>query len=258
MALILFLQIFYLVFGEDCDDLQKLIQENSKFGKDGAFNKTNFPDAFKDLIDVHLPRVDVDGTQAEVNMTRHPQTPAHYIDNVWVYNEAGKMVTCKKFKPTERNTLDFTIPRNTGTLTVYEHCNLHGVWVAPVVEVTCHDLQRSIDENLSRFKKKGIFNETYYPEAFKDLVTLHIPTVEFGKDLSWGVTGLKTHPQTEQHYITDIWVLDEEGNQIRCHILEAGDKISLYFDIPSSVHRIHVIEHCNLHGVWGKWFDIMA
>jgi superoxide reductase len=258
MSLIVFLQFAYLTFGQrDCDDLQALIKANSKYGKDGVFNKTNYPDAFKDLVDLHIPRVDVDGFRAEANMTRHPQTPDHYITDIWVYNEAGRMITCRKFNSSERNALDFEIPRRTGTLTVFEHCNLHGVWVSDPVEITCHDIRHDIIENQQRFNLSGIYNETHYPDAFKDVVAPHIPAVTFAKDLSWGVATLKTHPQTEDHHITDMWVVDERGFELRCEILEVGDVLSLYFDIPSHVHRVHVIEHCNLHGVWGKMFDVM-
>jgi desulfoferrodoxin (superoxide reductase-like protein) len=54
----------------------------------------------------------------------------------------------------------------------------------------------------------------------------------------------------EEHHITDIWVLDQRGNQIACDILHANDTATLSFNIEDHVTEIVAIEHCNLHGVW--------
>lgn len=232
-----------------CDNLTELIANNSQYGKPGVFNTTYFPDAFKDLVGLHIPTVTVDGSRAAAVMSTHPQTADHWITDIWVFSEDGRMVDCRKFNSSEKAELHFRIPTHTGYLRVFEHCNLHGVWEAPAVELRCHDLRRLIQNN-SQYGKVGLFNSTYYPDAFKDLVGLHIPVVTISDDMKTGRATLVTHPMVEAHHITDIWILDQHGDQIACDILHADDTAALSFNIPEHVTEIFALEHCNLHGVW--------
>merc|ERR1712098_53055 len=107
-----------------------------------------------------------------------------------------------------------------------------------------------VEDNMRMYNMSGIYNKTHYPDAFKDLVGLHIPTVTISDDKLTGKVTLASHPMVEEHHITDIWVLDQRGNQIACDRLKAGDEASLSFNIPPNTTMIHAIEHCNLHGVW--------
>jgi len=232
-----------------CDNLTEAIANNSQYGKDGVFNTSYYPDAFKDLVSLHIPTVTLDGNRGTAVMTSHPQTADHYITDIWVFDERERMVHCRKFSSTERAEERFEVPERVGNLVVFEHCNLHGVWMT-TVEVRCSDLRRLIEDNMRLYNTSGIYNNTHYPSAFADLVDLHIPKVVVSDDKTSGEVTLSSHPMVEAHHITDIWVLDQHGRQIACDRLVAGDKAMLSFNIPSNTTTLHVIEHCNLHGVW--------
>jgi len=253
MKFCLLLFVVACVFGQGpphrCDNLTALIEANTQYGKPGVFNTSYYPDAFKDLVGLHIPTVTMDGNRGEAVMTTHPQGADHYITDIWVFDERGHMVHCRKINATEKAEEHFMIPTHTGSLAVFEHCNLHGVWMT-TVEIRCNDLRRLIEDNERKYNMSGIYNKTHYPEAFKDLVDLHVPVVTISDDKLTGKVTLASHPMEEAHHITDIWVLDQRGNQIACDRLEAGDDASLSFNIPPNVTMLHAIEHCNLHGVW--------
>jgi desulfoferrodoxin (superoxide reductase-like protein) len=239
-----------VAFGQRCDNLTALIEKNSQYGKDGVFNETYFPDAFKDLVTLHIPHVTLDGPRLHVDMNAHPQTADHYITDLWIFDERNYMVGCRKFDSSANVSLDIPISEHTGSLRIFEHCNLHGVWEHPTVEVRCSDLRRLVEENGRLYNKTGIYTKTNFPDAFKDLVGLHVPTVTISDDKKSGTATLSGHPMTEEHHITDIWVVDQHFNQIACDRLHADDKASISFEIPEHVTEIMAIEHCNLHGVW--------
>jgi len=233
-----------------CDNLTDLIAKNlEEFGTAGVFNTTSYPDAFKDLVSLHIPSIVIDGVRGVAKMALHPQGPDHYITGLWVYDNRGRMLTCRKINSSETAAIEFRVPTHIGSIRVYEHCNLHGVWEAPSVEIHCNDLRRLIENN-TQYGKPGIYNKTYFPDAFKDLVGLHVPTVTIAADKKSGTVTLASHPMVEAHHITDIWVLDQRGNQIACDILHANDTATLAFNIEDHVTEIYAIEHCNLHGVW--------
>jgi len=214
-----------------------------------VLNSSYYPEAFADLIKLHIPTVTLDGNRGTAAMKYHPQTADHYITDLWVFDDHNRMVHCRKFSSTESAEERFVVPEHVGNLVVFEHCNLHGVWMT-TVEVRCGDLPRLIADNMRLYNTSGIYNKTHYPSAFADLVDLHIPEVTVKADENYGVVTLSEHPMLEAHHITDIWVLDQNGRQIACDRLVAGDKPELMFNIPSDTTTLHVIEHCNLHGVW--------
>lgn len=232
-----------------CDNLTALIEKNIQYGKAGVFNETYYPDAFKDLVTVHIPTVTDEGEEGHVVMSTHPQEADHWITDIWVFSHRGHLLACRKFNSSQKAELRFRIPRDTSHIRVFEHCNLHGVWEAPALEIRCHDLRREVANN-TQYGKPGIYNKTYYPDAFKGLVDLHLPTVTIADDKKSGVATLSSHPMVEEHHITDIWVLDQHGEQIACEMFHANDTAAVSFNIPDHVTTIYVIEHCNLHGVW--------
>lgn len=112
---------------------------------------------------------------------------------------------------------------------------------------TCDDLQKLIKAN-DQYGKSGVFTRENYPDAFKELTSLHIPTVTI--DANKGKATLQKHPMTADHHITDIWVYDDQGRNVTCVKLNSSDTAELSFPIPSDVKSLIVYEHCNLHGVW--------
>eukprot|EP00463_Aulacantha_scolymantha_P002987 TRINITY_DN3744_c0_g1_i1.p1 TRINITY_DN3744_c0_g1~~TRINITY_DN3744_c0_g1_i1.p1 ORF type:complete len:170 (-),score=24.91 TRINITY_DN3744_c0_g1_i1:207-716(-) len=163
-------------------------------------------------------------------MTTHPQTPEHFINNIWIFDEHGRFIHCRKFNASEKADEHFRVEGRIGTLLVFEHCNLHGVWMT-TLEVHCDDFRRLVEDNMRLYNVSGVYNKTHYPDAFKDLVDLHIPTVTISDDKTSGVVTLAKHPMVEEHRITDIWVFDQRGNQIACDRLQAGNaaELSLIF-----------------------------
>lgn len=60
-----------------------------------------------------------------VGSTLHPMLPEHYIE--WIALVAGEKVTFKFLKPGEEPKAEFC---EVASGTVYEYCNLHGLWQA--------------------------------------------------------------------------------------------------------------------------------
>ena len=69
----------------------------------------------------------------------HPHAPPdHYITKVWTKDAHGVVVTVTELGEavTEAMSPAFSVPDGfVGTLTPYEHCNLHGIWEGASIEV---------------------------------------------------------------------------------------------------------------------------
>ena len=84
-------------------------------------------------VEKHVPVVKVEGDYlvATVGEVLHPMTPEHLISNIWVEFSDGsamKVTLTPEDKPEAR----FNIKKKKGKATVYEYCNLHGLWKAEV------------------------------------------------------------------------------------------------------------------------------
>lgn len=77
----------------------------------------------------HVPAVKaVDGKlEVQVGEIAHPMLDNHYITNIWVEYPDGT-VEKKTLKPGEAPNTEFDITDVNGKVTVYEYCNLHGLW----------------------------------------------------------------------------------------------------------------------------------
>jgi len=76
----------------------------------------------------HVPAVTVDGSVIHVAVgdVIHPMTEAHYIK--WIAAEQDGRIQYAPLTPEDEPKASFTI--NSGKFTVYEYCNLHGLWKA--------------------------------------------------------------------------------------------------------------------------------
>ena len=75
----------------------------------------------------HVPVVKVDGSSVTVTVgsTLHPMEEKHYIQ--WIALAAGDRLMIKYLKPGEAPETTFCeVPSGT----IYEYCNLHGLWKA--------------------------------------------------------------------------------------------------------------------------------
>lgn len=80
-------------------------------------------------VEKHVPDVKVeDGkVKVQVGSTAHPMLPAHWITNIWMEYPDGS-VEKATLLPGQEPVAEFDIKGPNGTATVYEYCNLHGLW----------------------------------------------------------------------------------------------------------------------------------
>lgn len=74
----------------------------------------------------HVPAVTTEGKVVHVAVgdVLHPMTDEHYIK--WIAVEQGNRIQMASLTPTDEPKASFTIRE--GHFTVYEYCNLHGLW----------------------------------------------------------------------------------------------------------------------------------
>ena len=210
----------------------------------------------------------------------HPMGKGHWIESIWVEDQTGNVVGMVEYpEPTGAETtkylpvLKFTLPKGTDvtSLTPYEYCNLHGLWVGPKVAVSFGKRVMAV---------AGVVNETipsgpnsWHINKDANNVTKHDPaitsvfknaddsvTVTMVVRGTGGNTALdKLHPMGKGHYIESMWVSDEAGNVL--HMVDypepTGTEAKPYlpvlrFTIPagSTAKTLTPYEYCNLHGLW--------
>lgn len=82
----------------------------------------------------HVPVVSQDGNHLNVKVgeVAHPMTEEHWITSIWVEFEDGT-VQRKSLLPTDAPETHFCLGGKKGKVTVYEYCNLHGLWKAELI-----------------------------------------------------------------------------------------------------------------------------
>lgn len=80
-------------------------------------------------LEKHVPAVTIDGNTMHVTVGEvpHPMLPEHYIQ--WIAVEQGDETQFTRLHPDGEPKASFTIKPGEA-YTVYEHCNLHGLWKA--------------------------------------------------------------------------------------------------------------------------------
>ncbi len=80
-------------------------------------------------LEKHVPDVKVeDGkVKVQVGSTAHPMLPEHWITNIWMEYPDGT-VERATLVPGENPVAEFDVKGQNGNATVYEYCNLHGLW----------------------------------------------------------------------------------------------------------------------------------
>ena len=83
---------------------------------DGAFEK-------------HVPAVTIEGSTVKVQVgeVEHPMMDAHYIQLIVLVTEKGYQVA--PLTPADKPVAAFALAEGDAPVKVYEHCNLHGLWV---------------------------------------------------------------------------------------------------------------------------------
>lgn len=80
-------------------------------------------------LEKHVPYVTKEGDELKVQVgeVAHPMTDEHWITNIWVEYPDGTSEK-KTLIPGENPVAVFDVAGKDGTVTVYEYCNLHGLW----------------------------------------------------------------------------------------------------------------------------------
>lgn len=87
------------------------------------------PNTTDAALEKHVPEVTIEDNKVHVvvGSVIHPMTDAHHIAFITlVTNHKAEM---KKLDPTGEPKADFTLTEGEKVLSVYEYCNLHGLWV---------------------------------------------------------------------------------------------------------------------------------
>lgn len=76
----------------------------------------------------------------------------------------------------------------------------------------------------------------------------HLPVATFENDMLKVEVGSALHPMTEEHYISGLYIVTDNGIYIQKE-LSLNDRPSYVFKVDSA-KKIDVYAVCNLHGVW--------
>ena len=91
----------------------------------------------------HIPRLSFDDRAAVTAHVAHSMSATHYIDTMYVRDQAGRVVGLQRFSTTSLAPPSWRlpVPHDAVELTAYAHCNTHGLWrSAPYVVAWERDL----------------------------------------------------------------------------------------------------------------------
>ncbi len=88
------------------------------------------PDVQDAALEKHVPAVSVDGNNIHVNIgsVDHPMEEEHHIQFICLVKEGGYDI--HPLSPGDAPSCDFVVRDGDEPLSVYEYCNLHGLWKA--------------------------------------------------------------------------------------------------------------------------------
>lgn len=86
------------------------------------------PDTQDAALEKHVPDVTIDGNHIHVNVgsVDHPMIPEHYIHFICLAKDNGYEI--HPLESGEAPNTDFYLGDGETACTVYEYCNLHGLW----------------------------------------------------------------------------------------------------------------------------------
>lgn len=89
--------------------------------------------------------------------------------------------------------------------------------------------------------------EELLPNTVEAATEKHIPEVSVKERLVHAKIGSVAHPMTEEHHIDFIYLLTENGGQIKR--LKVGTEAAAIFAVLND-KPLAVYAYCNLHGLW--------
>ena len=80
----------------------------------------------------HVPAVEVEGNKVIVNVgsVDHPMLEEHWIQFICLVTDKGYQI--HPLAPGDAPHAEFVVAEGETPLKVYEHCNLHGLWVTEI------------------------------------------------------------------------------------------------------------------------------
>ena len=83
-------------------------------------------------LEKHVPAVEVEGNKVIVNVgsVDHPMLEEHWIQFICLVTDKGYQI--HPLAPGDAPHAEFVVAEGETPLKVYEHCNLHGLWVTEI------------------------------------------------------------------------------------------------------------------------------
>jgi desulfoferrodoxin (superoxide reductase-like protein) len=101
-----------------------------------AYSSSVYPAGWQAKVASHTPSVALVGDQATISVS-HSLASDHFITAVWAVDQASQVIFWHSFASSDATaSVTFTLPVGVTTVTAYEHCNLHGVWVGSTITVS--------------------------------------------------------------------------------------------------------------------------
>lgn len=91
------------------------------------------------------------------------------------------------------------------------------------------------------------------PNTVEASVEKHLPVVTCSGNTIRVNVGSVTHPMTEEHSITTVFLETQKGGQYK--YLHHGDEPIVQFEVSSGDKAIAAYAYCNLHGLWKADID---
>lgn len=206
----------------------------------------------------------------------------HYVTHILVKDQDGNVVVTESLDPTVEAPakITFDVPAGVTELIPYEWCNLHGLWKGESVPLpTSISEERSIDAVCSisdhpkaawpsvhadflRQQKSTFESDAPFSESDGEKHTPYISLKDDGSTASIlvGKIGGAIHPMNgtpdgsdeEPHWITEIYVVDQDGAIVTMHSLDPTDVdvATMDFEIPKGAETLKAYAWCNIHGLW--------
>merc|ERR1712190_66626 len=230
----------------------------------------------------HTPYIMIEGSDASVVVGKgavtgsasdiHPMTPStnagvvHFVNFIYVVDEQGTVVAMTQKFPDDPSpaTLNFVIPSSARSLTAYEFCNKHGLYVGPSVRVatsttTTTTIITQCDFVVAELERRqfSIFgSDSPYTQAESPK---HTPFLSISGDTATvRVGGSPFHPMTASndssavHWISHIYVQDQTGRTLFMKMLAptSPSPAQVSFAIPTGVTSMTAYAFCNKHGLY--------
>lgn len=239
----------------------------------------------------HTPYIKVDNGVATVTVGNgnveggiyHPMIPSgdpnqvHWVTHIYVVDQNDHVIQMKTMDPTSAvpATFSFDVPEGVTQLIAYEFCNLHGLWKGPtlLIETSLRRLATTVDDTCQKDDVppnayeswSADFNRRQEMPPF-DLAHpyttdgKHAPYITLDGSKGRIVVGTEENmhvmiggdAETPPHWITDIYVLDQDKKIIAFQALDPTnvDIATMEFDVPESATDVTAYEWCNIHGLW--------